>query len=104
MGICSWFVKRWRLRAHALRGSCVVCTLEVFVPLESLPSLSPNLDLVGSWELGLLVLDLRLKLFSYTCRKQFLLEQDVLLRCHRSPAVCQLGNASFVNIYMGAEP
>lgn len=103
MGIYSWFAKRWRLRACALRGSCVVCTLGPSGTKTCLPSLSPNLDLVGSWEVGLLVLDLRLKLFTYTCRKQFLLEQDVLLRCRGSPAVCQLGNAPFVSIHMGAE-
>lgn len=65
--------------------------------------LSPNLDLAGSWEVGLLALDLRLKLFTYMCKKKFLLEQDVLLRCQGSPAVCQLGNALFVSVYMGAE-
>lgn len=103
LGVYTWFVKRWRIRTHALRGSCVVCMLGPSGTKTSLPSLSPNPDPVGSWEVGLLALNLRLKLFTYMCRNQFLLEQDILLHCWGSPAVCQLGNAPFVSIYMGAE-
>lgn len=69
----------------------------------SLPSLSPKLDLVGSWEVGLLALALRCKLSTRRCRKQLLLEQDVLLHHRGSPAACQLGNAPFVSVWMGAE-
>lgn len=74
-------------------------------------SVSPSLDLAGSWESDPPATDLRFQLLTYRCRKLFIIIIYIFFFCGtgcasaplRESCCLQLGNAPFVSRYMGAE-